>query len=127
MTILADRFWVDSCAKQLIPRNTSSAKVITMFEYKDTPSYDEFQIQMAFLYTADHELMSTEVARTIVKEENRLTKTGLNMFLTKFGEAPTIVVVMWLPIVNKWFIKAYNSGLISTIKGDRIFHGSKNY
>lgn len=127
VTVFAEKFWVDTSAKKILETTVRSTKAITMIEEPSTPSYEEFQVTMAFSYLADHELMTAEVAEVIRKEEGRLTKTKINMFLTKFGEVPTIVMVIWMPLNKKWFIKAHNLGLVCPVKGDRIFHGPNIY
>lgn len=127
ITVFAEKFWVDTSAKKILQKPLPCVKSIIMTEEANNATYDEFQLTMSFSYLADHELFTNEVADAIHKQEHQLTKTGVNMFLTKFGKAPTIVMVVWMPINQRWFIKAVNLGLVCPIKGDRIFHGPNIY
>lgn len=129
ITVFAKKFWVDTSAKRILQKPLTCTKQIVMVEEKTNATYDEFQLVMGFSYIADHELMTREVASAILKQEavGALTKTKVNMFLTKFGEAPTIIMVIWMPINQKWFIKAVNLGFVCPVKGDRIFHGPNIY
>lgn len=126
VTVFAEKFWIDTSAKKILQKTTPSTKTILMAEEQNNLSYDDFQAVMAFRYLADHELLTTEVA-DVIRKEKRLTKTGVNMFPTKFGEAPTIVMVIWMPFSQKWFVKAENLGLVYSMQGDRIFYGPNVY
>lgn len=129
VTVFAEKFWVDTSAKKILQKTLPCVKSIVMTEETSNTTYDEFQLTMSFSYLADHELFTNEVANAIRKQETKglLTKTKVNMFLTKFGKTPTIVMVIWMPINQKWFIKAVKLGLVCPIKGDRIFHGPNIY
>jgi hypothetical protein len=119
-------FIVSPTAKKVIDNMSGNKKTAVMSQYKkDVYDKEVFQAEMAIMYEwGKIEIPLGDVAGNIVaaKEANELTNPQVNLFITRFGQIPMGVCVIWDEKNSKWRIIAIRITWIKGVgKGSRLF------